>query len=185
MSGTMGLFLNTGAFKVALKVGTIGDKMVINIEPISDEKKGRMTIKLNHITLFFDFADMHSVKDVYEALDEIGIHCTGSDKVWALKCLDAPSLLYPYQPIFAGAKKSVMKAMSKGKNDKKDFYRKIEADAHSLISGRHSKRSLGILDHLMSYGGSSEMLFKRAMSSLESKMIMETGIWELARNGSR
>ena len=55
-----------------------------------------MMIKLNHITLFFDFTEMHSVKDVYEALDETGIYCTGSDKVFALKWLDAPSLLYPY-----------------------------------------------------------------------------------------
>ena len=96
------MFLNTGAMKKAVEDGTIYNGKVVNLAPVpADKKKGRMTIKLNHIDLFYDFTETSTINDAYQALDKSGIYCTGFNGIFRLKYVSSPSLLYTYQPIYA------------------------------------------------------------------------------------
>ena len=96
------MFLNTGCYRLAEKDGTIYDGKVINLTDVPDEKKkGRLTIRSNGITLYYDYTEHDKVQDVYEALDESAIYCNGDNGVFRLKFLSSPSTLLAYQPIFA------------------------------------------------------------------------------------
>ena len=84
------------------KDGTIYDGKVINLTDVPDEKKkGRLTIRSNGISLYYDYTEHDKVQDVYDALDESAIYCNGDNGVFRLKFLSSPSTLLAYQPIFA------------------------------------------------------------------------------------
>lgn len=89
-----------------------------------------------------------------------------------------------YLTLRGGGKHGVMRGIVKGKNNKKEFYKKIENDVcasiPSMVNSCQLTESIGsVLTYLRTFTGSKEVLFKQAMSSLSkeelvsSKVIME------------
>ena len=146
---------------------------------------------------------------IHEAFEECRLFCgdgAAEPKPFRLKYTSSCSLLEGWRKIFAefgksatfelvatlrggggggGGKKGVMRAITKGKNNKTEFYKKVECDVCASIPSMANPCQLtetigNILTYLRTYTGSREVLFKHAMSCLSkeelvaSKVIMET-----------
>eukprot|EP00438_Fugacium_kawagutii_P017657 Skav201274 [mRNA] locus=scaffold2058:114237:116183:- [translate_table: standard] len=198
-------FLRCAMFNEAVKDGSLYDGKVINAYKVKKSKlKGTAIIKVNEMQFHFPYGVDECVKHIHEAFEHCGIYCgdeTGELNPFRLKYTSSCSLLEGWQKIYAefgnsatfelvatlrgGGKQGVMRAIAKGKNNKKEFYKKIECDVCANIPSLNNSCQLtetigNILTYLRTYTGSKEVLFKQAMSCLSkeelvsSKAIMET-----------